>query len=49
MYYCHRRIAQQPAAPVAVFDAISELDFDQTASTSREAEHDQLWLPAGAG
>ena len=49
MYHCRLRIAHQPAAPVAVFEAISELDSDQTASPGREAGHDQLWLPAGAG
>ena len=36
------KIAQQLAAPEAVFEAISELEFDQTANLAAEAKHDRL-------
>jgi hypothetical protein len=40
--------AQQLAAPEGVFEAISELEFDQTANLAAEAGHDQWTHPAGA-
>ncbi len=36
------KIAQELAAPVAVFEAIPELEFDQTANLRAEAGHDRL-------
>ena len=41
------KIAQELAAPVAVFEAIHELEFDQTASLRAEAGHDRLGHNAG--
>ena len=40
---------QQLAAPEGVFEAIPELEFDQTANLAAEAGHDQWTHPAGAG
>ncbi len=40
--------AQQLAAPEGVFEAISELEFDQTANLAAEAGHDQWTHPARA-
>jgi len=39
--------AQRLAAPEAVFEAIPELEFDQTANLRAEAGHDQLLHNAG--
>ena len=39
---------QQLAAPDGVFEAIPELEFDQTANLAAEAGHDQWAHPAGA-
>ena len=39
---------QQLAAPEWVFEAIPELEFDQTANLEAEAGHDQWTHPAGA-
>ena len=39
---------QQLAAPEWVFEAIPELEFDQTANLAAEAGHDQWTHPAGA-
>ena len=41
------KIAQQLAALVTVFEAIPELEFDQTANLRTEAGHDQLLHDAG--
>ena len=41
------KIAQELAAPVAVFEAIPELEFDQTANLRAEAGHDRLLYIAG--
>ena len=38
---------QQLAAPEGVFEAIPELEFDQTANLAAEAGHDQWTHPAG--
>ena len=38
---------QEPAAPEAVFEAIPELEFDQTANLTAEAGHDRLLHDAG--
>ena len=38
----------QLTAPEGVFDAIPELEFDQTANLAAEAGHDQWTHPAGA-
>ena len=38
---------QEPAAPEAVFEAIPELEFDETANLTAEARHDQLLHDAG--
>ena len=38
---------QQLAAPVGVFEAIPELEFDQTANLAAEAGRDQWTHPAG--
>ena len=40
-------IGQELAAPEAVFEAISELAFDQTANRRAEARHDRLRHKAG--
>ena len=40
---------QQLAAPEWEFEAIPELEFDQTANLAAEAGHDQWTHPAGAG
>ena len=39
---------QQLAAPEWVFEAIPELEFDQTANLATEARHDQWTSPARA-
>ena len=39
---------QQLTAPGGVFEAIPELEFDQTANFAAEADHDQWTHPAGA-
>ena len=39
---------QQLAAPEWVFEAIPDLEFDQTAILAAEAGHDQWTHPAGA-
>ena len=39
---------EQLAAPEWVFEAIPELEFDQTANLAAEAGHDQWTHPAGA-
>ena len=39
---------QQLAAPEGVFEAIPELEFDQTANLAAEAGRDQWTHPAGA-
>ena len=39
---------QQLTAPEGVFEAIPELEFDQTANLAAEAGHDQWTHPAGA-
>ncbi len=39
---------QQLAAPERVFEAIPELEFDQTANLAKEAGHDQWTHPARA-
>ena len=39
---------QQLTAPEVVFEAIPELEFDQTANLAAEAGHDQWTHPAGA-
>ena len=39
---------QQLAAPEGVFEAIPELEFNQTANLAAEAGHDQWTHPAGA-
>ena len=36
------KIGQELAAPVAVFEAIHELEFDQTPNLRGEARHDRL-------
>ena len=36
------KIGQEPAAPEAEFEAIPELEFDQTANLRAEAGHDRL-------
>ena len=36
------KIGQEQIAPVAVFEAIPELEFDQTANLRAEAGHDRL-------
>jgi len=41
------KIVQELAAPDAVFEAILELEFDQTASLRAEAGHDRLGHNAG--
>ena len=41
------KIAQELAAPVAVFEAIPELEFDQTANLTAEAGHERLLHNAG--
>ena len=41
------KIGQELAAPEAVFDAIPELEFDQTANLTAEAGHDRLLQYAG--
>ena len=39
---------QQPTAPEGMFEAIPELEFDQTANLAAEAGHYQWTHPAGA-
>ena len=39
--------AQRAAAPEAVFEAIPELEFEQTANLTAEAGHDRLLHNAG--
>jgi len=39
---------QQLTAPEGVFEAIPELEFNQTANLAAEAGHDQWTHPAGA-
>ncbi len=41
------KIVQELAAPDAVFEAILELEFDQTANRRAEAGHDRLLHDAG--
>ena len=41
-------LVEQLAAPEAVFEAIPELEFDQTANLAAEAGHDQWTHRAGA-
>ena len=41
------KIGQELAAPVAVFEAIPELEFDQTANLTAEAGHERLLHKAG--
>jgi len=41
------KIGQELAAPEAVFEAIPELEFDQTANLRAEAGHDRLLHNAG--
>ena len=41
------KIGQELAAPEAVFEAIPELEFDQTANQRAEAGHDRLGHNAG--
>ena len=41
------KFAQRLAAPEAVFEAIPELEFDQTANLRAEAGHDRLLHNAG--
>ena len=41
------KIAQELAAPVAVFEAIHELEFDQTANLTARTGHDRLGHDAG--
>jgi len=41
------KIGQELAAPVAVFEAIPELEIDQTANLRAEAGHDRLLHDAG--
>ncbi len=41
------KIGQRLAAPEAVFEAIPELEFDQTANQRAEAGHDRLGHNAG--
>ena len=41
------KIGQELAAPKAVFEAIPELEFDQTANLRAEAGHDRLLHNAG--
>ena len=41
------KIGQEPAAPEAEFEAIPELEFDQTANLRAEAGHDRLLHTAG--
>ena len=42
------KIGQRLAAPEAVFEAIPELEFDQTANQAAETVHDRLVADAGA-
>ena len=41
------KIGQELAAPVAVFEAIHELEFDQTANLRARTGHDRLLHNAG--
>lgn len=41
------KTGQRLPAPVAVFEAIHELEFDQTANLRAEAGHDRLGHDAG--
>ena len=41
------KIGQELAAPEAVFEAIPELEFDQTANLRTDAGHDRLLHNAG--
>ena len=41
------KIGQELAAPKAVFEAIHELEFDQTANLTAEAGHELLLHDAG--
>ena len=41
------KIGQELAAPEAVFEAIHELEFDQTPNLRAEAGHDRLGHDAG--
>ena len=41
------KIGQELAAPVAVFEAIPELEFDQTANLTAEAGHERLLHDVG--
>ena len=41
------KIGQELAAPKAVFEAIHELEFDQTANQTAEAGHERLLHDAG--
>ena len=41
------KIGQELAAPEAVFEAIPDLEFDQTANLRAEAGHDKLVADAG--
>ena len=41
------KIGQELAAPVAMFEAIPELEFDQTASLTAEAGHERLLHDVG--
>jgi len=41
------KIGQELAAPEAVFEAIPELEFDQTANLISEVRHDRLLHNAG--
>ena len=41
------KIGQELAAPEAVFEAIPEVEFDQTANLTAEAGHDRLLHDAG--
>ena len=41
------KIGQELAAPVAVFEAIHELEFDQTANLRARTRHDRLLHNAG--
>jgi len=41
------KIAQELVAPEAVFEAIHELEFDQTENLTAEARHDRLLHDAG--
>ena len=41
------KIGQELAAPEAVFEAMPEIEFDQTANLRAEAGHDRLLQNAG--